>query len=83
MTEANPPAKHEDLRRRILFHLEEELNRGVDHPHLQAIADALNETEEDVRRQSKILECDGLVKLKWFIDGSALVEFFAQGIART
>ena len=70
MTESNPPAQPEkELRRRILLFLEEEDRRGVDHPHAIEIADALNETEEDVRRQSKILECDGLVKLKWFIDG--------------
>ena len=65
MTEANPPAQPDkELRRRILFHLEEELNRGVDHPHLHAIADALNETQEDIRCQSRILKDDGLVKLR-------------------
>ena len=80
MTEANPPAKHEDLRRRILFHLEEELNRGVDHPHLHAIADALNETQEDIRRQSRILKDEGLVKLRWYIGGGALVELLPKGL---
>ena len=80
MTESNPPAQPEELRRRILFYLEEELNRGVDHPHLHAIADALNETEEDIRRQSRILEGDGLVKLRWYIGGGALVELLPKGL---
>ncbi len=79
MSESNPPAKPSDLRRRILFYLEEELNRGVDHPHLHAIADALNETEEDIRRQSEILAYQGLVKLRWYIGGGALVELLPKG----
>jgi hypothetical protein len=79
MSESNPPAKSSDLRRRILFYLEEELNRGVDHPHLRAIADALNETEEDIRHQSEILEYDRLVKLRWYIGGGALVELLPKG----
>ena len=81
MTEANPPAQPDkELRRRILFPLEEELNRGVDHPHLHAIADALNETQEDIRRQSRILKDDGLVKLRWYIGGGALVELLPKGL---
>ena len=80
MSESNPPAKHEDLRRRILFHLEEELNRGVDHPHLRAIADALNETEEDIRHQSEILVYHGLVGLRWYIGCGALLELLAKGL---
>ena len=79
MSESNPPAKSSDLRRRILFHLEEELNRGVDHPHLRAIADALNETNEVIRRQSEILEHQGLVELRWYIGGGALVELLPNG----
>ena len=51
MSESNPPAQVTGLGRRILFHLEEELNRGVDHPHLHAIADALNETQELTKGQ--------------------------------
>ena len=66
------------LGRRILFYLEEELNRGVDHPHLHAIADALNETEEDIRHQSEILDYDGLVKLRWYIGGGALVRSWTR-----
>ena len=79
MMESNPPAQPEELRRRILFYLEEELNQGVDHPHLRAIADALNETEEDIRRQSEILAYQGLVKLRWYIGGGALVELLPKG----
>ena len=79
MTESNPPAKPSDLRGRILFYLEKELNRGVDHPHLHAIADALNETKEDIRHQSEILGYDGLVKLRWYIGGGALVELLPKG----
>ena len=79
MTEANPPAQPNELCRRILFYLEEELNRGVDHPHLHAIADALNETEKVILRHSRILECDGLVKLRWYIGGGALVELLPKG----
>ena len=48
------------LGRRILFYLEEELNRGVDHPHLHAIAGALNETEQLTIGQSEILQHQGL-----------------------
>ena len=79
MTEANPPAQPEELRGRILFYLKEELNRGVDHPLLHEIADALNETEEDIRRQSEILAYQGLVKLRWYIGGGALVELLPKG----
>ena len=78
MTESNPPAQPEELCRRILFYLEEADRRGVDHPHLHAIADALNETEEDIRRQSEILEYNGLVKLRWYIGGGALVELLLK-----
>ena len=78
MSESNPPAKSSDLRRRILVHSEEELNRSVDHPHLRALADALNETEEDIRHQSEILEYDGLVKLRWYIGGGALVRSWTR-----
>jgi hypothetical protein len=63
MTESNPPAKPSDLRGRILFFLEEELNRGVDHPHLHEIAGALKETEKLTKGQLEILECQRLVAL--------------------
>ena len=79
MTEANPPAQPDkELRRRILFHLEEELNRGVDHPHLHAIADALNETEELTKGQLEILKCQRLVALTRYHRG-ALVELLPKG----
>ena len=80
MTESNPPAQPEkELRRRILLFLEEEDRRGVDHPHAIEIADALNETEKVILRHSRILECDGLVKLRWYIGGGALVELLPKG----
>ena len=79
MTEASLPAQPDKgLRRRILFYLEEADRRGVDHPHVIEIADALNETEEDIRRQSRILEYDGLVKLRWYIGGGALMELLPK-----
>ena len=81
MTESNPPAQPEkELRRRILLFLEEEDRRGVDHPHAIEIADALNETEKVILRHSRILECDGLVKLRWYIGGGALVELLPKGL---
>ena len=80
MTESNPPAQPEkELRRRILLFLEEEDRRGVDHPHAIEIADALNETEKVILRHSRILECDGLVKLRWYIGGAALVKLLPKG----
>ncbi len=80
MTESNPPAQPEkELRRRILLFLEEEDRRGVDHPHAIEIADALNETEKVILRHSRILECDGLVKLRWYIGGGALVKLLPKG----
>ena len=79
MTESNPPAQPKELRRRILLFLEEADRRGVDHPHAIEIADALNETEKVILRHSRILECDGLVKLRWYIGGGALVELLPKG----
>ena len=80
MTESNPPAQPKELRRRILFLLKEKDRRGVDHPHAIEIADALNETEKVILRHSRILECDGLVKLRWYIGGGALVELLPKGL---
>ena len=80
MTESNPPAQPEELRRRILLFLEEADRRGVDHPQSTAIADALTETEEVILRQSKILEDDKLVKLRLYIGGGALVELLPKGL---
>ena len=80
MTEANPPAQPDkELSRRILLFLEEADRRGVHHPHAIEIADALNETEKVILRHSRILECDGLVKLRWYIGGGALVELLPKG----
>jgi len=81
MTESNPPAQPDkELSRRILLFLEEADRRGVDHPHAIEIADALNETEKVILRHSRILECDGLVKLRWYIGGGALVELLPKGL---
>jgi len=79
MTEPNPPAQPEELRMRILFYLEEELNRGVGHPHLHKIADALNETIELTTGQSEILEYQGLVALTRYHRG-ALVKLMPKGL---
>ena len=62
-----------------LISQEEADRRGVDHPHAIEIADALNETEKVILRHSRILECDGLVKLRWYIGGGALVELLPKG----
>ncbi len=78
MTESNPPAQLEELRRRILFYLGEELNRGVDHPHLHAIAGALKETEELTKGQLEILKCQRLVAPTRYHRG-ALVKLLPKG----
>ena len=79
MTEFNPPAQPDkELSRRILLFLEEELNRGVDHPHLHAIAGALKETEELTKGQLEILKCQRLVALTRYHRG-ALVKLLPKG----
>ena len=55
MTEANPPAQPEELRRRILFLLQEKDRQG-DYRHLFQIASDLEETPEDIRDQLDILK---------------------------
>ena len=78
MTEANPPDKYEDLRRRILFLLQEKDRQG-DYRHLFQIASDLEETREDVRDQLKILECDGLIKVTFFTNEDALPFITGKG----
>ena len=70
MTEANPPDKYEDLRRRILFLLKEKDRRG-DYPYLSDIAKDLGETPEDIKDQLDILKCLEEIEVKYFIGGDA------------
>ena len=67
MMEANPPAKHEDLRRRILF-LVAEPHRRSDPPYHDAIAEELNEAEDTIRDQLWILDHQGFVFLQTLLD---------------
>ena len=80
MTEANPPAQPDkkELRRRILFLLQEKDRQG-DYRHLFQIASDLEETREDVRDQLKILECDGLIKVTFFTNEDALPLITGKG----
>ena len=78
MTEANPPAQPEELRRRILFLLQEKDRQG-DYRHLFQIASDLEETPKDVRDQLKILKCDGLIEVTFFTNGDALPFITGKG----
>ena len=79
MTEANPPDKYEDLRRRILFLLQEK-DRQDEYRHLFQIASDLEETPKDVRDQLKILKCDGLIEVTFFTNGDALPFITGKGL---
>ena len=79
MTEANPPAQPEELRRRILFLLKEK-DRQDEYRHLLQIASDLEETRENVRDQLKILECDGLIEVTFFTNGDALPFITGKGL---
>ena len=70
MTEANPPAQPEELRRRILFLLQEKDRQG-DYRHLFQISTDLEETPEDIRDQLDILKDLGLAEVTFFIDEDA------------
>ena len=70
MTEANPPAQPEELRRRILLYLKE-AQRRVDYPHLFHIAVDFGEKPEDIRDQLDILKDLGLAEVTFFIDEDA------------
>ena len=80
MTEASPPAQPDkkELRRRILFLLQEKDRQG-DYRHLFQIASDLEETREDVRDQLKILECDGLIEVTYFTNRDALPFITGKG----
>ena len=80
MTEANPPAQPDkkELRRRILFLLQEK-DRQDEYRHLFQIASDLEETQEDVRDQLKILECDGLIEVTFFTNEDALPFITGKG----
>ena len=81
MTEANPPAQPDkkELRRRILFLLQEKDRQG-DYRHLFQIASDLEETRGNVRDQLKILECDGLIEVTFFTNGDALPFITGKGL---
>ncbi len=78
MTETNPPAQPEELRRRILFLLKEK-DRQDEYRHLFQIATDFGETSEDVRDQLEILESDGLIEVTYFTDGDALPLITGKG----
>ena len=79
MTEANPPAQPKELRRRILFLLQEKDRQG-DYRHLFQIATDFDETPEDIRDQLKILESDGLIEVTFFTNGDALPFITGKGL---
>ena len=63
MTEANPPAQPEELCRRILL-LVAEPHRRSEPPYHDEIAEELNEAEDAIRDQLRILEHRGFVFLQ-------------------
>ena len=67
MTEANPPAQPEELRRRILF-LVAEPHRRSEPPYHDEIAEELNEAEDTIRDQLWILDHQGFVFLQTLLD---------------
>ena len=81
MTEASPPAQPDkkELRRRILFLLQEKDRQG-DYRHLFQIATDFDETPEDIRDQLKILESDGLIEVTFFSNGDALPFITGKGL---
>ena len=67
MTEANPPAQPEELCRRILL-LVAEPHRRSEPPYHDEIAEELNEAEDAIRDQLRILEHRGFVFLQTALD---------------
>jgi len=67
MTEANPPAQPEELRRRILF-LVAEPHRRSEPPYHDVIAEELNEAADTVRDHLLILDRQGFVFLQTVLD---------------
>ena len=67
MTEANPPAQPEELRRRILL-LVAEPHRRPEPPYHDEIAEELNEAEDAIRDQLRILDHRGFVFLQTALD---------------
>ena len=67
MMEANPSAKHEDLRRRILF-LVAEPHRRSEPPYHDVIAEELNEAADTVRDHLLIIDHQGFVFLQTVLD---------------
>ena len=67
MTESNPPAQPEELRRRILL-LVAEPQRRSEPPYHDEIAEELNEAEGTIRDQLWILDHQGFVFLQTLLD---------------
>ena len=67
MTESNPPAQPEELRRRILF-LVAEPHRRSEPPYHDEIAEELDEAADTVRDHLLILDRQGFVFLKTVLD---------------
>ena len=67
MTESNPPAQPEELRRRILF-LVAEPHRRSEPPYHDEIAEELDEAADTVRDHLLILDRQGLVFLQTVLD---------------
>ena len=78
MSESNPPAKSSDLRRRILFLLQEKDRQG-DYRHLFQIASDFDETSEDVRDQLDILKGLEEIEVTYFTNGDALPLITGKG----
>ena len=78
MTEANPPAQPEELRRRILLYLSKADGQD-DYRHLFQIATDFGETPKEIRDQLEILESQGLVDVDFFTNGNALPTITGQG----
>ena len=78
MTEANPPAQPEELRRRILLYLSKADGQD-DYRHLFQIATDFGETPKEIRDQLEILESQGLVDVDFFTNGNALPTITGKG----
>ena len=78
MTEANPPAQPEELRRRILLYLSKADGQD-DYRHLFQIATDFGETPKEIRDQLEILESQGLVDVDFFTNGNALPLITGKG----
>ena len=78
MTEANPPAQPNELRRRILLYLKE-AQRRVDYPYLSDIARDLGETPEDIKDQLDIMKGLEEIEVEYFTNRDALPFITGKG----